>query len=64
MLDVLFTLDRSVGRIKNFEINELIYPVAFRMAFDETILMLVHSSDKVVRYADIKCATGTTRDDV
>jgi hypothetical protein len=64
MFDVLFTLDRSIGRVIDFEINEPVYPVPSRMSLCEAIPMLVHPSDEVVRHADIKCATGTAREDV
>jgi hypothetical protein len=64
MFDALFALDCSIRRIIDFEINEPVYPVPSRMSLCEAILMLVHPTDEVVRHADIKCATGTAREDV
>jgi hypothetical protein len=64
MFDVLLSLDGSMGRIIGFEVDELVYPVALRVSLDAAALMLVHPPDEVVCYANIKCATGTAREDV
>ena len=64
MFDVLFLLDRGVRRIENFEINELVNSVAFRVALYESILMLVNAPDEIARDTDIQCATGATRKNI
>jgi hypothetical protein len=62
MFDVFSRWIAAWEESKNFEINEFVYPVAFRMTLYKATLMLVHPSDQVIRDADIKCATGTARE--
>ncbi len=64
MLDVLLALDGGAGRIENFEIDELVYSVPFRVTFDKAILVLVYPPDKVARYADVQRAAGSACQDV
>jgi hypothetical protein len=64
MFDVLSSLDRGARRIENFEINELVNSVAFRVALYESILMLVNAPDEIARDTDIQCATGATRKNI
>jgi len=53
MFEILFSLDRGSCRIENFEINQLIYAVSSRVAFEELVFVFVDSPDKVTCHANI-----------
>jgi hypothetical protein len=40
VLDVLFALDRRISGVMGFKIDETIYPVSRREAFDQSIFVL------------------------
>ena len=64
MLDVFLSLDRCAGRIENFEIDELVDPVIFRVPLCEPILVLINAPGEIVRDADIERAAGPARKNV
>ena len=64
IFDILFSLDRGAGRIEDFEIDELVYSVFFRVALDEFVFVFMDPTDKVTCYARIQRTNGTAREDV
>jgi hypothetical protein len=60
MLDVLFTLNCLISGIVNFKVNELFDSVSFRMARHQSILVLVDTTDKIIRDSNIDRAAWAT----
>ena len=64
MLDVFLALNCLIGGVVDFEINEAIDFVMFRVTFNHLIFVLVDAADEIVGDADIKRAAWTTCEDV
>jgi hypothetical protein len=52
MLDIFLALNCCARSLENFEIDEFVYSVSFRVTFDKSILVFVYSPDKVACYSD------------
>jgi hypothetical protein len=64
MLDVLLALKRGGNRFVSFEIDERLDVVPLGEALGQTFSMLVNTSHRIVRHADIQRATGAIGENV
>jgi hypothetical protein len=64
MFDIFLALNRTIGGIVDFKIDQAIDSVVFCVAMNHFIFVFVNTADEIARHADIKRATWTTREDV
>jgi hypothetical protein len=64
MLDIVLALDRGLNRFIMFEVDEALDGIFFGKSGDQSISVLVDSSNKIVRHPDVQDAIWCARHDV